>query len=158
MAINKPDASNDPQPEPHKPFMERSVGTSQPAEDDYSLDLRELPDGRYVAEVEEITLSVGRESKQPYFNVKFRLLEPEEYLGHNIWAILSFAPRARSWTVQRLTAIAGHELPQERINIADPAFQAQFIRRRVILRIEASVDLYGTLVPEVAAIYPAPTQ
>jgi hypothetical protein len=97
VATNKNDVSEDLQPEQHKLLTNQSFFTPQPEEDEFSLDLRELPDGRYLAEVEEITLGTGRESKQPYFNVKFRLLEPDEYLGHNIWSILSFAPRAVRW-------------------------------------------------------------
>lgn len=94
---------------------------------DLNLDLTELPDGRYFARVAQVNLAFGRESNKPYFDVEFVIEEPEAYADRSVWSVLSFAPRALRWTIQRLNAIAGYDLPPTKVNVADPTFRDQFV-------------------------------
>lgn len=131
------------------PFFDEPLGPIT-----MSLDPAQIPTGTYLAELQTLRLDIGP-SGHPYYEAAFTLCEPEEFAGRWVYSILSFHPRSRVWTIERLTAIAGHPLPRGDVNLRDKEFQQQFIRRRARLRIGMRQAGLGREEPDVQAIYPA---
>jgi hypothetical protein len=135
--------------------MANDPDRSDPYRVNFDLDLAEIPPGSYLAKVTDLRLATGP-SGYAYYDVAFVVQEPREHSGRHINTILSFAPRSLRWTVKRLEAIAGRELPPTSVDLLDDDFRAQFIARLVVLRISSRPDRFGMPQAEVDAIYEVP--
>ena len=130
------------------PFFDEPLGPIT-----MSLDPAQIPTGTYLAELQTLRLDIGP-SGHPYYEAAFTLCEPEEYTGRWVYSILSFHPRSRVWTIERLTAIAGHPLPHGDVNLRDLEFQKQFLHQHARLRIGMRQAGLGREEPDVQAILP----
>jgi hypothetical protein len=128
-----------------------AAGADMPV--DLGLASKQVPPGLYRAELRHLELSVGQASGEPYYRAKFVVMDSDEYADCEVETVISFAPTAKGWTRRKLETIAGKPLPEGIVNVADAEFQAQFLNRRVRLRLVPSTRI-GWSETEVAAILP----
>lgn len=64
-----------------------------------------VPAGRYTIEVASVELREGKNSGEPYYNMRVTIVDHDDYSGRGIFTMLSFSERALPITVRALRAL-----------------------------------------------------